>query len=139
MTLSASAYRDAIIEMNGGPVDFVTASEQIREKGKELGVPDDVLDLVVENSVKDGVSFPDEAGGIGPTAEMVEPDRYGILLRLVDAGLFPVASAMNGDPIVIDMRDTERRAGFVAHDELPDEDADPRDHFVAVEIGRAHV
>jgi hypothetical protein len=116
MALNAQKYRDVLADLGPEKPVFIEPPADFRAWLTQKRLPDDVAEFLLRTAIADGVSFPNGAGGMwSPRDIMVLNDQEADILA---GGLLAVGNAINGDFIVIDLRDEQRQAGFVGHDEL---------------------
>jgi hypothetical protein len=116
MPLDTEKYREALVGL--GPVQpvFVDPPSGFRVWLAQKRVPSDVIEFLVRSAVAADVPFPSGSGGIWPPNDIILLNEdYPNMLA---AGLLAIGNAANGDFLVIDLRDDQRQAGYVGHDEL---------------------
>jgi hypothetical protein len=131
MTLDAAKFRDALAKLGPEQPLFIDPPADFRAWLGEKRLPDDVVAFLLDTAIGNTVPFPDGSGGMCPTCDIkcLNEQESDILA----AGLLGVGFSINGDFIVIDLRDDARQAGFVSHDDLWEESAkDAREFFAPV-------
>jgi hypothetical protein len=138
MALNAQKCRDALAHLGHEQPVFVDAPVAFNTWLTAKQLPTDVVKFLLETAVADHIPFLGGCGGMWtPEDVMVLNDQESDILA---GGLLAVGSAINGDFIVIDLRDEQRQAGFVSHDELARNDdearswTDVREIFVPVAV-----
>jgi hypothetical protein len=138
MALDSQKYRDALAHLGDEQPVFVKPSAAFRAWLAKNRLPADVVDFLLKNAISKSLPFAGGAGGIWSLSDiMVLNDQEWSFLK---GGFLAVGNAVNGDFIVVDLRDKRRRAGFVGHDELAGNYSeaahlqdDPRAIFVPVD------
>jgi hypothetical protein len=116
MALNAQKYRDALTHLGHEKPVFIDPPGAFRIWLAEKQLPGDVVEFLLGTAVAENVPFPNGCGGMWtPRDIMVLNDQESDILA---GGLLAVGNSINGDFIVIDLRDDQRQAGFVGHDEL---------------------
>ena len=116
MPLNAQNYRHALTRLGHEEPVFIDPPADFRKWLAEKQLPGDVVEFLLGTSVADNVPFPNGCGGMWTPRDIrVLNDQESELLA---GGLLALGNAINGDFIVIDVRDEWRQAGFVGHDEL---------------------
>ena len=116
MALNAQDYRSALTHLGPEQPAFIDAPAAFRKWLAEKQLPGDVVEFLVGTAVAANVPFPNGCGGMWTPRDIrVLNDQESDLLA---GGLLAVGNTINGDFIVIDLRDDQRRSGFVGHDEL---------------------
>jgi hypothetical protein len=116
MALNAQKCRDALADLGPEQPVFIDPSADFRAWLAQKRLPGDVVEFLLRTAVAANVPFPSGCGGMWTLRDiMVLNDQESDILA---GGLLAVGNSTNGDFIVIDLRDDQRQAGFVSHDEL---------------------
>ena len=131
MALNSQKYRDALAHLGQKRAVFTDPPEAFHAWLTEKQLPGDLVEFLLGTALAAAVPFPNGSGGMWTPRDVMDlNDQESAILS---AGLFAVGSAVNGDFIVIDLRDERRQAGFVGHDELAESSSgDVRAIFVPV-------
>ena len=116
MALNAQKCRNALTYLGYKQPAFIDPPADFRAWLAEKQLPGDVVEFLLGVAVAANVPFPNGCGGMWPPRDIMDlNDQESDILA---GGLLAVGNSTNGDFIVIDLRDGQRRAGFVGHDEL---------------------
>jgi hypothetical protein len=116
MALNAQKCRDALADLGPERPLFNDPPGDFRAWLAQKQLPADVVEFLLLTAVAENVPFPNGSGGMWtPRDIMVLNDQEADILA---GSLLAVGNSTNGDFIVIDLRDEQRQAGFVGHDEL---------------------
>jgi hypothetical protein len=116
MALNAQKSRDVLTGLGREQALFIEPPAKFRAWLSQKQLSGDVVDFLVATAVAANVPFPNGCGGMRtPRDIMVLNDQEPDMLA---GGLLAVGNSTSGDFIVIDLRDDQRQAGFVGHDEL---------------------
>jgi hypothetical protein len=116
MPLNSQKCRDALAGLGPEQPVFIDPPADFRAWLAQKRLPGDVVEFLLRTAVAANVPFPSGCGGMWtPHDIMVLNDQESDILA---GGLLAVGNSTNGDFIVINLRDDQRQAGFVGHDEL---------------------
>lgn len=116
MALNAQKVRDALVGLGPMQPVFVDPPANFHVWMAEKRLPADVVEFLLRTAVSENVPFPSGSGGMWPPNDIMDlNEQEAAMLR---SDLLAVGNSTNGDFIVIDLRQAERQAGFVSHDEL---------------------
>src|SRR4051794_12005813 len=116
MALDVQRCREALAGLGPEQPVFIDPPADFHAWLTQKRLPGDVVEFLLRTAVAANVPFPSGSGGMWPPCDlMVLNDQEADILA---GGLLAVGNSTNGDFIVIDLRDEQRQAGFVSHDEL---------------------
>ena len=129
MEIRDDLFRKAVVHLAGGDQGIIsTAEPSFRKWLSEQRVVESVADFLFTNSLTRSIPVADGCGS-AMTPEDIMTTNSDEESMLAD-GFIQIGSAMNGDPIVIDLTEGDGRVGFLSHDELWEPDPPhPREAF----------
>lgn len=110
-----------------GPLVVVPLTRETEDFLEAHAVPAELRAFVREFSFGDEITLGHTT--FGPGNGLADRNVDEMNVRCLEGGLLAIGDGLNGDPIVVDLRDGS--TGFVNHDELWEEDGPPaRESFV---------
>jgi hypothetical protein len=110
-------FRKAVVHLSGGVEGMLsTATPPFREWLTERCIAKPVADFLCANCLTKSIPLADGCGSIMTPEDIMKTNSEWP--NMLADGFIQIGSAMNGDPIVIDLAEGDGRVGFLSHDEL---------------------
>jgi hypothetical protein len=136
MKLDSRQYREALLRLSHGKATFAQQVDgALVQWLSNQNVPIELIEFNKTNSLASSIPLMEFGEVYTPETVVEINSKDPAILR---ARFLQIASAPNGDPIVVDLQDRDGRVGYLSHEDLWGyDDRSPRDLFapVAASIG----